>query len=179
MTRTLVMLGILHYLWLSFGNSPYALVMTNIYGQPEILGGINSGTEDRSALTVGPTARSRTGCSNDFVNVLVDSGTSGHYFDDAIIAGLRNRLEEYKVLDAPRKSQPPGGEDWRHYAGSAPGPHHRRQSSAAFTPTLCLIVPGIGRNLFSVKQAAPNGVVSILGMNSPPKLEVSKRTLTL
>ena len=73
---------------------------TNTFGQPEILGGITS-TEDESALTIDPTARSRTGCSNDSVNVLVDSGASGHYFDDALIPGFRDRLEEYKVLDVP------------------------------------------------------------------------------
>ena len=31
----------------------------------------------------------------------------------------------------------------------------------------CLIVPGLGRNLFSVKQAARNGVVSIFDMTNP------------
>ena len=94
--------GHLHYLWLSFDNSLHAQVITNTHGQPEILGGITS-MKDGSALTAGPTARSRTGCSNDSVNVLVDRGGSEHYFDDAIIPGFRDRLEEYKVLDVPRK----------------------------------------------------------------------------
>ena len=31
----------------------------------------------------------------------------------------------------------------------------------------CLIVPGLGRNLFSVKHAARNGVVSIFDMTNP------------
>ena len=83
-------------------------MIRNTYKQPEILGGIIS-TDDGSALTVGPTAMSRTGCSNDSVNVLVDSGSSGHFFDDAIMPGLRDRLKEYKVLDVPRKIPTAGG----------------------------------------------------------------------
>ena len=56
MTRALVMVAILHYLWLSFGSSPYARMVKNTYGHPEVFGGITS-TEDGSALTIGPTAR--------------------------------------------------------------------------------------------------------------------------
>ena len=68
-------------------------MVSNTYGQPEVFGGITS-TEDVSALTIGPTARPRTGCLNYSVNVLVDSGASGHYFDDAIIPGFRDRLKQ-------------------------------------------------------------------------------------
>ena len=101
---------------------------------PKPFGGITS-TEDRSTLTVGPTARLRTGFNNDSVNVLMDSGASGHHFDDAIILGFRDKLEEYKVLNVPRKPQPPGeGIRW-HCAGSAPRQRHRRQRSAAFNLT--------------------------------------------
>ena len=101
MNLALVMLAILHYLRLSFGNSLRSRVVMNTYGQPKNIRDITS-TEDGSALKVGPTARSRTG-RNDCVNVLVDDGASGYYFDDAIIPGFRDRLEEYKVLDLPCK----------------------------------------------------------------------------
>ena len=83
-------------------------MVKNTYGQPEVFGGITC-TEDGSALTISPTARPRTGCSNYSVDVLVDSRASGHYFDDAIIPGFRDRLEEYKVLDVPRKISTAGG----------------------------------------------------------------------
>ena len=43
---------------------------------------------------------------------------------------------------------------------------------------LHLIVPGLGRNLFSVKQAARNGVVSIFDMTNP-KLETHANTFPL
>ena len=42
----------------------------------------------------------------------------------------------------------------------------------------CLIVPGLGRNLFSVKQAARTGVVSIFDMNNP-RLKANKLTFPL
>ena len=102
MSRALVMVAILHYLWLSFASSLYAQLVKNTYGQP--------GMEDGSALTIGPPARPWTGCGNDSINVLVDSGASGHCFDDTI-PGFGDRLEEYKVLNVPRKSHPPGVED--------------------------------------------------------------------
>ena len=40
----------------------------------------------------------------------------------------------------------------------------------------CLVVRGLGRNLFSVKQAARNGVASIFDMDIPP-LETKYFTL--
>ena len=101
----------------------------NTYGQPEVFGGITS-TEDGSALKIGPTTRPQTGYSDDPVNLLVDSGASGQYFDDAIISRFRDRLEEYKVLNVPRKMSTAGvwgGVEWQ-CAGSAPGSRHRRQS---------------------------------------------------
>ena len=99
-------------------------MVKNTYGQPKVFGGITS-TEDGSDLTIGPTTRPGTGCSNDSVNVLVESGASGHYFDDAVIPGFRDGLEEYKVFDVPRKISAAGGGwiEW-HCAGSAPGPRH-------------------------------------------------------
>ena len=36
-----------------------------------------------------------------------------------------------------------------------------------FIKLSCLIVPGLGRNLFSAKQAARNGVVSIFDITNP------------
>ena len=63
------------------------------------------------ALTAGPTAGRQAHCSNASVNVVVDSGASGHYFGDAIILRLWNRLDDYNVLDTPNLSQPPGGQN--------------------------------------------------------------------
>ena len=101
-------------------------MIKNTCGQPKVFGGITN-TVDGSAFTIGPTARPRTGCSNDSVNMLVDSGASGHHLDDAIIPRFRDRLEELKVLNVSRKISTDGGgtTEW-HCARSAPGPRHRR-----------------------------------------------------
>ena len=104
------------------------------YGQLEVFGGITS-TEDGSTLTISPTARARTGCSNDSVNVLVDSGASGHYFDDAIILRFRDRLEEYKVLDVPRKISTAGGGGGGAAQGVFRGHVVQRQRSATVNPS--------------------------------------------
>ena len=79
-------------------------MVSNTYGQPEVVGGITS-TEEVSALTIGPTATPRTGCSNDAVNGLEDNGAPGHHLDDAIIPGFRDRLEEYMMLDVPQETR--------------------------------------------------------------------------
>ena len=138
MTRALLMVAILHYQRLWFGNSIFArMVKTPMTARKkaEVFGGIIS-TEDGSALTIGPTARPRTGCNNDSVNVLVDSGASGHYFDDAIVPGFRDKMEKYKVLDVPRRIFTTGGEGIeRHCAGSEPGLPRRRQRSATVNST--------------------------------------------
>lgn len=96
------MVAILHCLWLSSDDFFYVTMVINTYGQPDVVGGVTS-TDDRSALTTGPTPRPRTRCRNDPVNVLVDSDASGHSLDNAIIARVRDRLNDYKVLDVPRK----------------------------------------------------------------------------
>ena len=109
----------------------------------------------------------RTGCSNDSVNVLVDSGASGHYFDDAIIPGFRDRLEEFKVLGVPRKISTAGGGELKSTAqGVLQGHVMDDKGVRRLIQLSCLIVPGLGRNLFSVKQAARNGVVSISDMTN-------------
>ena len=43
----------------------------------------------------------------------------------------------------------------------------------------CLVVPGLGRNLFSVKQATRNGVVSIIFEMNNPRLETNNFTVPL
>ena len=50
-TRARVMMAILYYLWLSFGNPLYArMVSMNTSGQPELFGGITS-TERKGRLS--------------------------------------------------------------------------------------------------------------------------------
>lgn len=43
------------------------------------------------------------------MDVLLDSGASAHYIDDAHIPGLQYELASYQVLDAPCKITTTGG----------------------------------------------------------------------
>ena len=78
----------------------YVRVVSKI--TPDIFGCI-PGVEDESALTPSPVVGSWNDGSSRSVKVLVDSGASEHNLDDAIIPGLRNKLDRYRVLDVPRK----------------------------------------------------------------------------
>ena len=101
--RGLMMVAVFHYMWLLFGSSVSAReASTTSNDQTEFLGGITN-AEDGSALKVGPVVGVWNGLSNDVMNVLVDSGASGHYFDDTIFLGLRDNLDNYQELDVPRK----------------------------------------------------------------------------
>ena len=65
--------------------------------------------EDSSALNTGLVAEPWNGGDSNVINALVDSGASRHYFDDALILGLRYKLENYQVLDTPQKIVTTGG----------------------------------------------------------------------
>lgn len=59
MIRALAMVVMLHHVWLSFGNSLYARVIsTNTYRQSEMFRGI-ANSKDGSALSAGPVAGPR------------------------------------------------------------------------------------------------------------------------
>lgn len=51
--------------------------------------------EDGLALKAEAAAGPWNGGNSGSFNVLVGSGTSGHYFDDALIHGLRYKLANY------------------------------------------------------------------------------------
>ena len=177
--RGLIMVSVIHYLWLLFGSSVSAReASTTSNDQTEFFGGITN-AEDGSALKVGPVAGVWNGHSNDTVNVLVDSGASGHYFDDTIFPGLRDNLDNYQVLDAPRKITTAGK---GHLYGVAQGVLRGwvidDKGERRLVQLSCLIVPGLGRNLFSVKQAARSGIISIFDMDNP-RLEANNFTLPL
>ena len=46
---------------------------------------------------------------SNLATLMVDSGASGHYFDDAIIRDLKHRLQDYVHLTTPRKILTAGG----------------------------------------------------------------------
>ncbi|CAM9927547.1 unnamed protein product, partial [Sphacelaria rigidula] len=110
---------------------------------------------------------------------MVDSGASGHYFDDTLIPGLRYKLHNYQELATPRTITTAAG---HHLAGVGKGLLRGHIQDGEGVKRLvqisCLVVPGLGRNLFSVKQATQDGVVSIFDMNNP-RLETNNLTVPL
>ena len=52
---------------------------------------------------------SRDNVDSNFITIMVDSGASSHYFDDAIIRDLKYRLQNYVRLITPRKILTAGG----------------------------------------------------------------------
>ena len=93
LARVLVMAVMLHYVWLTLGSFLYNRVASaNTNGRHQTFGGITN-AEDGLALAAVPAAEKWNRGSNRLVSVMVDSGASGHYFDDALIPTLRYRLD--------------------------------------------------------------------------------------
>ena len=65
----------------------------------------------KKALMASPPAMSTSqdSVNSNLVTFSVDSGASGHYFDDAIIREVRHRLQDYGHLDMPRRTLTAGG----------------------------------------------------------------------
>ena len=109
LARALIMAVMLYYAWLTLDGFFYNRVaLTNTSGQPETFGGITN-AEDGLALAVVPAAEKWNCGSNSLVSVMVDSGASGHYFDDALIPRLRYRLDNYQELSIRRYITTSGG----------------------------------------------------------------------
>ena len=61
-------------------------------------------------MVTGPVAsKHKPSAGDDSVTGLVDSGASGHYFDDLIILSLKHRMLNYVILTTPRKILTAGG----------------------------------------------------------------------
>ena len=108
---------------------------------------------------------------------MVDSGASGHYFDDALIPGFRYRLDNYQKLTIRRWITTTGGDQLEKAGqGLLRGHIIDAQGVQRLIQISVLIVPSLGRNLFSAKQASRKGVVSIVDKHNP-RLEANNFTL--
>ena len=123
LTRALVKVFMLHYVWLTLGSFPYNRVAsTNTNGQPETFGG-STNAEDGLALAAVPAAEKWNRGSNSLVSVMVDSRVSGHYFDDALIPGLRYRFDNYQALAIRRWIITAGGYQLKEVGQGLPRGH--------------------------------------------------------
>ena len=117
-------------------------------------------------------------CSN-LVYVLVDRRASDHYFDDFLIPELNRRLLDYTFLPTPRKILTARGALLDGTGeGILQGVITDNYDNGHIVRTQILVVPTIGRNLFSVKTATRNGIVSIFDRENP-RLETFGVTLPL
>ena len=165
LARALVMAVMLHYVWLTLGSLPYNRVAsTNTNGQPETFGG-STNTEDGLALAAVPAAEKWNRGSNSLVSVMVDSGMSGHCFDDALIPGLRYRLDNYQALAIRRWITTAEGYQLKEAGQGLPRRHFIGvQGLKRLTQLSVLAGSDAGWDLFSVKQdGALSGGESLSG----------------
>ena len=131
-------------------------------------------------MASGPAAfKHMPSAGDDSVTVLVDSGAFGHYSDDLIIPSLKHRLLTYVLLTTPRNILAAGGSLLGDMAeGIHQGLDIDNHGEQCLPRIAIIIVPGIGRNLFSVKLATKKGAVSNVDFDNP-RLELSGITVTL
>ena len=118
----------------------------------------------RKAPMASPSAAitSEDGVNSNLVTLMVDSGASGHYFDDAIILNLKNRLHDYVHLTTPRKSPTTRRALLNGTAEDVlQGLVTDDNGNQIPVRIDIVVVPGIGRNLFSVITADKKGIVTI------------------
>ena len=153
LTRALVMAVMLHYVWLILGSFPHNRVGSmNTNGQPETFGG-STDAEDGSALASVPDAEKCNRGSNSLVHVMVDSGVSSHHFEDALIPGLRYRLDNYQALAIRRWITTAGGHQLEEAGQGLPRGHSiDAQGVKRLTQLSAFAGPHAGWDLFSVKK---------------------------
>ena len=122
--------------------------------------------------------RNSSNCSN-LVYVLVDSGASDHYFDGFLVPEFNRRLLDYTCLTTPRKILTAGGTLLDGTGeGILQGIITDHYGNGHLVRIHILVVPMIGHNLYWVKTATRNGIVSIFDRENP-RLEAFGVTLPL
>ena len=84
---------------------------------------------------------------------MLNSGASGHYFDDALIPGLRYRLDNYQELAIRRWIITAGGHQLKEAGqGLLRGHSIGAQGLKRLIKLSVLAGPDVGRDLFSVNK---------------------------
>ena len=106
--------------------------------------------------------------NSNFATLMVGSGASDHYFDDAIIRDIKHRLQGYVYLTAPRKIITSGGAILDGMTeGMLQGLVTDENDNQILVPVDIVVVLGIGRNLFSVMAVAKKSIVTIVDYQDP------------
>ena len=110
---------------------------------------------------------SKESVNSNLVTLMVDSGASAHYFDDAIIRDIKHRLQDYVHLTT-RSISLPGELCWTAQQNAL-----CKALSTTTTATKILVridivvVLGIGRHLFSVMTAGKKRIIVIFDYETP------------
>ena len=110
---------------------------------------------------------SRNSVNSNLVTFMMDSGASGYYFDDAIIRDLKHRLQDYVHLTAGGALL--GGTT----EGLLQGLVVDDYGNQILFRIDIVVVPEIGRNLFSVMTATKKGVTTIFDYENPRLEEIN------
>ena len=114
---------------------------------------------------------------DNVITVLVDRGASGNYLDDISILDLNHRFQDFTSPSTPRAILTAGGALLDGTAkGALRGLITDDYGEQHLARIANLRVPGIGRNVFSLKTSATKGVVSIFDVNKP-RLEAGDITV--
>ena len=106
--------------------------------------------------------------NSNFATLMVGSGASGHYFDDAIIRDIKHRLQGYVYLTTPRKIITAGGAILDGTTeGMLQGLVTDENDNQILVPVDIVVVPGIGRNLFSAMAVAKKSIATIVDYQDP------------
>ena len=117
--------------------------------------------------------------SGSSITVMVDSGSSEHFLDPFLIPGLQNRMMDFKALDESHKIFTAGDHVLE---GIGTGTVHGTVNDGHGCKTTinfsAFVVPGLGRNLFSVHTAVTNGVVTVFDSVNP-RFEIGNTVIPL
>ena len=142
------------------------------FGGPvaEEMFGTNDEKPVEMALGVSPsvTVTYEDSVNNNLATLIVDSGASGHYFDDTIIRDLKHRLHDYVHLTTPRMILTAGGAMLDGTAeGVLQGPATDDNGNQILVRVDIVVVPGIGYKLFPVMTAAKKGIATTFNYENP------------
>ena len=101
------------------------------------------------------------------MKMVVDSGTSDHYVADKLVKGIKQLMFDYQELDTPRTITSAG---LHTLLGTATGKIRSKVTDSngriRMAALPIIIVPGIGRNLFSSSAAQGKGITTIISDNA-------------
>lgn len=144
-----------------------------------LFGALGGGGESTALMAMAEEYEDYGGFGNNggSVKLLVDSGASEHYLDDR--PGLRERLSDYVRLVEPREITTAGNHKLKGVATGTISGYIIDQTGVRQQVRLpVVVVPDIGRNLFSVPSATEQGATTIFALEES-RIETNDFTIPL